>query len=346
MSGYSVRPYRPAWWLPGGHLQTLGGWLLRPRAGVDLRRERIETPDGDFLDLDFAQVGALRWGELEDSAPIALLLHGLEGSARGLPALQCFRALAAQGIRGVGLNFRSCSGEPNRALRTYHAGETTDLALVLDLLSERFPRNPLGAVAYSLGGNVLLKYLGETGAAARERLRAAVAYSVPFDLGAGARKLERGLGRLYTSYFIRSLQQKYRAKRAAAAGICDEERVQSSRTFWDFDDAVTAPLHGFASAKEYYGSSSSRRYLGRIRVPALILHAADDPFLPEEAIPSHAAAENPHLVMHVTRRGGHVAFVSGVLPWAPEFWAEQEAARFLAAHMASAARAVARTLNR
>ncbi|HEV2132418.1 MAG TPA: alpha/beta fold hydrolase [Longimicrobiaceae bacterium] len=345
MSGYSVRPYRPAWWLPGGHLQTLAGWLLRPRSGVEFLRERIDTPDGDFLDLDFAQVGALRWSELDDSAPVALVLHGLEGSALGPPALQCFRALAAHGIRGVGLNFRSCSGEPNRAIRSYHAGETSDLALVLDLLRERFPRNPLAAVGYSLGGNVLLKYLGETGAAARDRVHAAAAYSVPFDLAAGARKLGRGLGMLYTSHFIRSLQRKYQAKRAITAGVCYEERVAAARTLRDFDDAVTAPLHGFSSAAEYYASSSSGSYLSRIRVPTLILHSADDPFLPEEAIPRDAAAENAHLTLHVTRRGGHVAFVSGARPWAPIFWAEHEVSRFFALHLASAASASASSLN-
>lgn len=322
--------------MPGGHLQTLGGYLLRPRASVHLRRERIDTPDGDFLDLDFAEVGQTTWGEENASAPIAVVLHGLEGSSRALPAQQAFRALAAQGIRPLGLNFRSCSGEPNRTARFYHAGDTADLAFVLDLLIARYPQVRIGIVGYSLGGNVLLKYLGERGEALRGRVGAAAAFSVPFDLVAGARKLERGVGPLYASVFLRSLRPKYQAREAELAQRCDDARARSARSLWVFDDAVTAPLHGFRDAEEYYTTSSSAGFLSHIRVPTLLLHAVDDPFLPRESIPRQVVAENPYLTAAFTRRGGHVGFVSGARPWAPKFWAEREAARFLALHLAAA----------
>jgi predicted alpha/beta-fold hydrolase len=328
---YSVRPFRPAWWLRGAHAQTIGGRFLRPPEGLPSRRERIETPDGDFLDLDFAEAPGLSWTELCPGDPVALVLHGLEGCGRSRYVLQTLRELAARGIRGVVLNFRTCGGEPNRLARFYHSGETGDAALVLDLLAERFPGSPLGAVGFSLGGNVLLKHLGERGTGGR--VRAAVAVSVPFDLGAGARGMERGMGRLYTGFFLRSLRRKYRAKRALVRDACDTARVLSARTFREFDDAATAPLHGFRDADHYYTASSSAGFLHAVRVPTLLLHSTDDPFLPPSAIPRGVIRENPLLVEGLMERGGHVGFVGGT-PWAPEFWAEAEAARFLHAVLA------------
>ena len=324
---YTPRPFRPAWWLPGRHAQTIAGRLLRLGRTFPLRRERIETPDGDFLDLDFAPAP-------RDGAPQVLLLHGLEGSARRGYALNTYAELAAAGIQGVGLNFRSCSGESNRLARLYHSGETGDLRFVLDLLAARFPDVRRGAIGFSLGGNVLLKLLGEEGEAGRRWLEAAVAVSVPYDLAAGADHLERSaMGRFYRRRFVRSLQRKLEAKRALVAGKVDLDRALRARTFREFDDAATAPLHGFADAAEYYHLSSSARFLEAIRVPTLLLHAEDDPFLPPHALPRDAIARNPHLVPVITPRGGHVGFIGGP-PWTPRFWAEAEAARFLAARLA------------
>jgi uncharacterized protein len=331
---FTPRPFRRAWWLPGAHLQTVGAWLLRPRGGVHFERERLETPDGDFIDLDFAVDGG---GGSHDSptpdAPLALILHGLEGGSRALPALQAVRALNRRGVRTATLNFRSCSGEPNRTARFYHAGETGDLHFVVEWIARRFPRSPLGIVAYSLGGNVLLKYLGEQGPAAAERVRAAVAVSVPFDLMAGARKLERGFGRIYSAHFLRTLQRKLVAKQALIGDRCDAARMVRSRSLREFDDAATAPLHGFRDVEHYYTSSSSAGFLPRIRVPTLLLHSLDDPFLPPEAVPQHAVDANPDLSACFTRHGGHMGFVAGRTPWRPEYWAETEAARFLALHL-------------
>ncbi|HEX8243859.1 MAG TPA: alpha/beta fold hydrolase [Longimicrobium sp.] len=329
---FTPRPFEPAWWLPGAHAQTVAGRFLRPRTGVRYRRERLDTPDGDFLDLDWATVPG-RPAPPAD-APLVIVVHGLEGSAQSLYVLETCRKLWDRGIRSVAMNFRSCSGQPNRLPRFYHAGDTGDVGFVLDRLAEREPRAALGAVGFSLGGNVVLKYLGERGDDAR--VRAAAAVSVPFDLGAGADHLWRTVtGRLYTGIFVRSLQRKYRQKRGVIGDACDARRVLSARGFREFDDAATARLHGFSGADEYYTRSSSAQFLPRIRVPTLLVHAADDPFVPPDAIPHDAIAANPSLVPAMTEHGGHVGFIAG-RPWAAEFWAEAEAARFLAGELAPA----------
>jgi len=324
-AGYAVEAFRPVWWLRGAHAQTLGGKFMRRDPGIALRRERWETPDGDFLDLDFPEGGAAPAA----GAPVVVVLHGLEGSAGRRYMLWTYRELLGRGLVPVGLNFRSCSGEPNRTVRFYHSGETTDLAWVVERLAARWPGVRLGAVGYSLGGNVLLRYLGERGAGAG--VAAAVAVSVPFDLSAGAARLDRGfMSRVYTTYFMRSLRRKARLKEALLRGACDYEAVVRARTLREFDDAATAPLHGFADAEDYYRRCSSATVLERIRVPTLVLQAEDDPFLPREALPVRALAENPWIVAGVVARGGHVGFIERRRPGTGRFWAEREAARFLA----------------
>lgn len=291
---------------------------------MELERERITTPDGDFVDLDLAPPVASGGAR----TPLVLILHGLEGSARSGYMLAQYRALAAAGIRGLGLNFRSCSGEMNRTSRFYHAGDTEDLAFVVDRVRERFPEAPLGAIGFSLGGNVLLKYLGERGEEAP--VRAAATVSVPFDLAAGADQLERGaMARVYTHYFMRKLLLKTAVKGPSLGDRCDVERISAARTLREFDDAATAPLHGFRDAAHYYRESSAAGWLEHVRVPTLLLHAVDDPFLPSGGLPHEIIAGNPHLVEAFTPGGGHVGFVAGS-PWRPVFWAEREAARFLA----------------
>jgi predicted alpha/beta-fold hydrolase len=293
-------------------------------------RERIELPDGDFVDLDFPAFA----GPAE--APVVLVTHGLEGSARRGYAINTYRELALRGLRAVGLNFRSCSGEPNRNPRFYHSGDTEDLCFVLRVLAARYPGVPRGAVGFSLGGNVLLKLLGELGASAAELVAAAVAVSVPYDLSAGADALAATpMGRFYTARFLTSLIAKAEAKAALIGDHCDLERIRAARSFREFDDAATAPMHGFEGAADYYARSSSRAFLPRIRVPALLLHAADDPFLPGSAFPRAEVAANHCLHAVVTPRGGHVGFIEGA-PWAPRFWAEREAAQFLASRLRSA----------
>ena len=320
--GFRPRPFSPAPWLPGPHLQTVGGKFLRPRPVLGLEPLRLDTPDRDFLDLE---VGP----DPDPRAPVVLILHGLEGSTRRSYMRLAMAELLRRGILAVGLNFRACSGIPNLQPRFYHSGETRDLAHVVAYLRDRFPSRPLGAMGFSLGGNVLLKYLGEregdTG------LGAAAAISVPFDLSAGARVIEEGLmGRVYTTYFVRSLRRKLRSKEALLQEVLDLKQAMAARTIREYDEVATAPLHGFPGAEVYYRQSSSLFFLPRIRTPTLLLQSDDDPFLPPDSLPRGEVEKNPWLLDAFTGAGGHVGFVEGGSPLRPRFWAEEEAARYLA----------------
>lgn len=319
-------PFRPAWWLPGAHAQTIAGRLLRPRGDEDLRRERIELADGDFLDVDFTPRAV-------PGTPTVLLLHGLEGSSRRGYALQTYRELRRRGIGAVGLNFRSCSGEPNRLPRSYHSGETGDLDFVLHWLRDRLPGSALAVVGFSLGGNVLLKWLGEQGEAASERVVACAAVSVPFDLAECERALDSTtMGRFYVRRFLQTLIAKTEAKAEIIGDRIDLDRVRAADSFRAFDDAATAPLHGFPDAAVYYARCSSAPLLPQIRVPTLVLHADDDPFMPGPLAPLDTIRANPSLEPVITRHGGHVGFISGP-PWSPRYWAEARAAEYLASRL-------------
>ncbi len=285
----------------------------------------MELTDGDFLDLDW--VSGRDGHELGDDSPLVLLLHGLEGSANSGYARQLYGELTARRFQAVGLNFRGCSGEPNRLPRAYHSGETGDLAHVVRVLRERCPERVIGAVGFSLGGNVLLKYLGGRGQRG-QGIDTAVAISVPFDLSAGADYVERGFSKTYRALLVRKLKRKVRIKAHIMSGEIDLARTLAVRTFREFDSAVIVPIHGFEDAEDYYRSSSSAQFLGSIRVPTLLIHASDDPFLPPECIPKRVTQRNPHIHTEFTRSGGHVGFVSGA-PWAPVFWGERRAAEFL-----------------
>ena len=245
--------------------------------------------------------------------------------------IHTFLELADRGLRAVGLNFRGCSGEVNRAPRFYHSGETEDIGFVIDLLRERFPNRPIMAIGFSLGGNILLKYLGERKPENPPPVSAAVAISVPYDLSAGAVALERrGMVRVYAARFLRSLLAKVRAKKNVLADALDLEAVFASKTIRDFDDAATARLHGFSDAEDYYQKSSSNRFIPSVRVPTLLLHARDDPFLPLAALPVSEIEANPFLKLVLTNGGGHVGFLEGGPPWHPSFWLEGQIAAFLA----------------
>jgi predicted alpha/beta-fold hydrolase len=320
----AVRSFDRAWWLPTAHTQTVVARLLRPRGIVALTRERWATPDGDFLDLDFVRADHTGDGRL------VVVLHGLEGSARSGYAFQLYSRLAAAGVPAVGLNFRSCSGEPNRGARLYHSGETSDLAWVIARLGERHPR--LAAVGVSLGGNVLLKYLGERGG--DSGLEAAAALSVPFDLSAGADFMESGFARVYVRNLLAKLKRKLHVRRADLAHLVDLPGALAARTFRSFDDAATAPLHGFADAEDYYRQSSCASVLHAIRTPTMVVHARDDPFLPAAAIPEQRLEENPAIEALLFAHGGHVGFVAGAIPLRPCFWAERTIARWLEERLA------------
>ncbi|GAB4349665.1 MAG: hydrolase [Gammaproteobacteria bacterium] len=309
--------FRPAWWLPGPHAQTLWASTLRRRPRPELCRERIELPDGDFLDLDWAEGG---------DGPLVLVLHGLEGSVESNYASGLLLQLQRRRFKAVLMHFRGCSGEPNRLERRYHSGETGDLAHLVDRLRDRFPRRPLAVVGYSLGGNVLLKWLGEQGDAAP--VDAAVAVSVPFLLGRVADRLEHGFSRLYQWVLLRRMRINLRLKMDRVALPLDGVDIDRLDTFRRFDDAVTAPLHGFAGVEAYYQQCSSRQYLKGIARPTLILHALDDPFMTEDTVPG-AEELGEGVTLELARRGGHVGFVDGRWPWRAGYWLERRIPEFL-----------------
>jgi uncharacterized protein len=297
---------------------------------VNLRREVLTTPDDDDLVLDHLDGPA--------SAPRVLLLHGLEGSSNSVYMQGLARLVARAGWQATAINFRSCARDPkhlsrclpNRQPRLYHSGDTGDLGFVVRTLAEREPSGTLYAAAVSLGGNVLLKWLGEQGA--RSRIEAAVTISVPYDLRTAALHLERRAGRFYAGTFLKSLRAKALGlceRFASLAGQLDPRRIAASRTFVEFDDAVTAPLYGFVNADAYYRRSSSIHYLDRIEVPVLCLGSSDDPFVPAEVIERASRRASDDVEIVTNSWGGHAAFIAGRWPWKPMYWAEERAIGWL-----------------
>jgi predicted alpha/beta-fold hydrolase len=317
--------FRSAWWLRGPHLQTAWGRLARSRRPVTFVRDAIQTPDAEELLQDHVEGTA--------GTPRLIVLHRLEGSSYSVYVQGLLAAAARRGWRGTALNFRSCARDPanlsrmlpNRRPRLYHSGETSDADFVIRTLAGREPGVPLFAAGASLGGNVLLKWLGENPGQAM--ITAAAAVSTPYDLSAGSRHLETLVGGFYVRGFLKTLRPK--AFRVAgrfpeATARIDLGRVARCRTFWDFDDAATGPLHGFAGAEDYYARSSSLGFLSRIETPTLCVSAEDDPFLPASVLPRVRAAASPRVTLVTTPRGGHVGFVSrsGVRYWAEELAAD------------------------
>lgn len=298
---------------------------------LSLQRERWGTPDNDFLDLDFFEPhpAAIR----SEAFPTVLLLHGLEGSSRAKYILGMFEKIHSNGWRGIALNFRSCSGEINRQKRFYHSGETGDLDWVVRRLIERYPESPLFLIGFSLGGNVLLKWMGERGKNVPTQILAAVAISVPFDLAIAARSLDRGISRIYGYVFLKTLKPKAIVKAEQYPGIIDVKRVSRIKSFAEFDDHVTAPFHGFKNALDYWTKSSSKHFLSDIQTPTLLINAGNDPFLPATYIPEEAAKQSKWLVGEFPRSGGHVGFVEGNWPLSPTYWIESRAVAFLEHHI-------------
>jgi predicted alpha/beta-fold hydrolase len=331
----SDHTFRPAWWVPGPHAQTMYGKFFRRVPPLPTRRERWDTPDGDFVQLERLAAPP----DAPPGAPRLVVLHGLEGAPRSHYVQGLFAESRRRGWAMDLLIFRSCAGEPNRARRLYHSGETEDIDLVVRRIRRDHPQAPLAAVGVSLGGNVLLKWLGEQGSAALPVLAAAAAVSVPYDLARGSRHIERGFSRVYARNFLRSLKRKAAAKRTHFPDLYDPDALARARTLWDFDHHVTAPVHGFASAADYYHRSSAIHFLPRVRVPTLLLSAADDPFLPRAVLDEvrAVAAANPALTVQFVEHGGHVGFVGGRLPWRPSFWAEARVIDHVSRHSGATA---------
>ncbi len=304
--------FRPVPWLRNPHLQTLWPVCFR-RPRLIRRRERLELADGDFLDLD--------WGPQREG-PVVLILHGLEGSSRSHYAAGLLSSLAEAGCQGLVMHFRGCSGEPNRLARRYTAGDTADLATVLAELARRVPDRPRHAVGFSLGGNALLKWLGETSDSGW--IDSAAAVSVPFELERCSQRLQRGLSRLYDRHLVGKLRKQLRVKLGQPGFPIRAETLRRCRDLRSFDDHVTAPLHGFRDAAHYYREASSRPWLPRIRTPTLILHALDDPFMVPEVMPT-ADELGPRTRLEWSPHGGHVGFVERP----GRYWLDRRLVRWL-----------------
>lgn len=309
--------YIPPLLFRSGHLQTIFPTTARRVAGVSYARERVMTPDGDFLDLDWA--GA-------PSARVAILVHGLEGCSRSKYILGMARAFTRAGWEVAAMNMRGCSGEPNKLLRSYHSGATDDLeCAVRHALTSRAGCTSLALVGFSLGGNVLLKFLGEQSGSIDPRIKGAAAFSVPCDLESCALELAKARNAIYMRRFLQLLRAKISSKKSLFPEKIDMSGYGRIRSFREFDDRFTAPLHGFRDAKEYWRLCSSRQFLERIRRPTLLVNALDDPFLGEQCYPRQEAARSEYLYLETPRHGGHAGFVE----LSGSYWSERRAVAFL-----------------
>ena len=318
--------FESPWWLPGPHLQTLWQPFMRKLPAIHVRRERIPTPDGDFLDLDW---------HAEHHQPLVILLHGLTGSSRSPYIVGMQSALAMKGYRTLAMNFRGCGGSPNQTWKAYHSGDTHDFRHLIHWIRSNEPDIKLSAVGFSLGGNVLLKYVGEE--ESQSGIEAAVSVSAPIKLAACATRLDSGISRLYRNQLIKELKEYLIVKSQHLRSIGhhdDAERLDqlgpldSVSSFWEYDDRVVAQLYGFKDASDYYDQSSSFGYLGAIKSPTLIIQSLDDPFLTPDVLP-RAHEHSPHVRIQASCGGGHVGFIQGQAPWKPSYWLEGVVSEFL-----------------
>ncbi len=317
--------FRSPAWLPGGHLQTILPALFAPRARVSYVRETWDTPDGDVIQVDReTSPGPGR------DRPVLVVFHGLEGGSGSRYVRGLLAAARARGWDGIAPHYRGCGGVQNGKARFYHSGDSAEVDWVLRRVrAERAPNAPLVAVGISLGGNMLLKWLGEQAGAARGIVEAAAAVSAPMDLAASGHHLGRGFNRIYAWMFLRTLKAKSRAKLEQFPGLFDAGRMEAARSLHAFDDAVTAPLHGFRDADDYWLRASSKPLLRNIAVPTLVLNARDDPFYPADALPT-AAEVSPSVTLEQPAQGGHVGFLDAGPDGAE--WMPRHVLRFVAPH--------------
>ncbi len=325
-------PFTVPWWLKNPHAQTMfpslpWAWRSRP----ELRREMLELPDGDITAVDWH----VESDSLPDAAPLLIILHGLEGSADSSYARMLMETACDRGWRSCVLHFRDCGDYRNRLPRRYHAGETNDLRHFLNQLEGQregsLNPGPILAVGYSLGGNVLLKYLGES--KNETPLAAATAVCVPLNLHICAESLNTGFSKLYQSYLLKRMKKAVSRKFDQHTAAFDWQRAMGAKTFAEFDDAVTAPLHGFAGKQDYYDRCSAGNFLHSIERPTLIINALDDPFMTPDVIPP-ADRLSDDVTIEVADNGGHVGFVDGGSLWRPTFYLPQRILEFLEAYAA------------
>lgn len=311
--------YRPPRLLGNGHLQTVYPTLFRRLAPEHYRRERLETDDGDFLDLDWSETGCSR--------RLAIISHGLEGHSHRAYVLGMVRALNRAGWDTLSWNQRSCSGEPNRTFRLYHNGSTDDLQRVIDRVKQTGSYDEVALLGFSLGGNITLLHLGRQGERIDPLVRKAVAFSVPCDLKSGAEKMTRWSNRMYMKRFLVDLHRKVRWKMEQFPGRIDDRGYGRIKDFQGFDDRYTAPVHGFRDAEDYWARCSCKPHIPGITVPTLIVSAKNDPILSPQCYPVEEAAANPMVTLLLPEFGGHVGFVE--FNGEGLYWSEKVAVRFL-----------------
>ena len=316
-----VPAYRAPTWLSGPHAQTIYPFLL-PRPEVAYRRERVSTADGDFWDFDW-----LDHPGAEDGAPLVVLFHGLEGGSGSHYARALMLRLASIGWRGVVPHFRGCGGEPNHTPRAYHSGDHEEIGALLAAIRARAPEAKLHAIGVSLGGSALLNWLGRAGSEAGKILTAAAAVSTPLDLMAAGKAIDRGLNRVYARHFLASLRPKSIGIAQRFPGLLDVDKILRARSLYEFDDVVTAPLHGFAGTHDYWTRASSKPWLAAVRVPTLVLNARNDPFVPAGSLPG-ARDVSADVVLEQPAQGGHAGFLAGPFPGRLE-WLPRRLLQFL-----------------
>jgi len=319
MKEKSITPFIAPWWAKNRHVQTVWGHLFRrlPKLPVMLRR-RLELDDGDFIDVDIYP---------RENRPTLLLLHGLEGSIDSPYMRGMIESVKARDWQIVVKHFRSCSGEPNRLIRSYNSGVSEDLHTVLEKLKQQSIKVDY-IVGYSLGGNVLLKWLGEQ--SEKVNVKAAVAVSVPLMLNVCADEIHQGFSRMYEIALLRTLRQKTLQKTLKfGSSILPEIRdIPKLNSFWKFDNQVTAPTHGYKNAEDYYKKASSRQFVKHIRIPTLIIQAKDDPFMNANVLPDMNEIPN-NVTLEANAHGGHVGFIKGKWPWSAEYYLEQRIPEYL-----------------
>ena len=308
--------FKAAWWLSNPHLQTLYPTFFRKAVDLKLNEERLTTPDNDFLDIAYPD---------DNGGKLVLVFHGLEGSVQSHYIKGMLKALYDSGLYPVFMHFRGCSGKANRTTRRYYSAETSDPAFLLETFTKRYPGRDIYAVGFSLGGNMLLKWLNDLNT--DSPIKKAVAISVPFDLSICDKRLQNGASRIYLKHLLNKLHEGIKLKHEANLFPANYEKAINSKTFWEFDEYATAPLHGFKGADDYYAKCSSKFYLKDIKTPTLIIQARDDPFLTKEALPNNDELSH-EVTLELTNKGGHVGFIAGSNPLNPEYWAEQRTVAF------------------
>jgi predicted alpha/beta-fold hydrolase len=307
--------FKPVWWLSNNHAQTIYASLKHPGRLKNKVTEKIDVPDGDFIDLVWSKA------DLPDDSPVIIILHGLGGGINSSYVTRFMAAFNRRGWRAVLMHFRGAGKEKNKLPRAYHSGDTGDLDFLVDLLNQREPTTKKAIVGVSLGGNVLLKWLGEQGS--KSKINTAVAVSVPFLLNKVANRMNEGFSRLYQTYLLKQLKLVFSQKLAHLKNPPPAfKKAAECDCFWTFDDQVTAPLHGFKSAHSYYRECSSRQYLRHITVPTLIIHAEDDPFMTTDVLPTQDEL-SPSIVLELSKKGGHVGFIAGSSWGSPFYWLDQ-----------------------